>query len=92
VDEEMRLNEAGRMALGYWLDIPQHFPNIVLDEFVIMPNHVHGILVIRSVGDQDLEPLQKKHEYQKIILGSIGSIIRGHKAAVTTWFRTNTDI
>lgn len=42
----MRLNDAGRMAGKCWNDIPSHFPNVELDGFVIMPNHVHGIIVI----------------------------------------------
>ena len=46
VDREMRLNEAGRMVEQCWLDIPSHFPHVELDAFVIMPNHVHGILWI----------------------------------------------
>jgi len=33
-----------------WTEIPDHFPNIVLDEYVIMPKHFHGILIIKS-GD-----------------------------------------
>jgi REP element-mobilizing transposase RayT len=46
VDGEMRLNDAGRVAEQCWLDIPSHFPHVALDAFVIMPNHVHGILWI----------------------------------------------
>jgi len=49
VDGEMRLNDAGRIAEQCWLDIPSHFPDVELDAFVIMPNHVHGIL--RIVGE-----------------------------------------
>ena len=44
VDGEMRLNDCGRVAEQCWLDIPSHFPHAELDAFVIMPNHVHGIL------------------------------------------------
>ncbi len=40
------LNEFGKMARKYWLEIPNHFPNVKSDEFVIMPNHIHGILII----------------------------------------------
>ncbi len=36
----------GTIALACWLEIPQHFPFVRLDAFVVMPNHVHGILVI----------------------------------------------
>lgn len=42
----MELNEKGRVAHDCWLSIPKHHANISLDEFVVMPNHVHGIIVI----------------------------------------------
>lgn len=41
---EMKLNDAGQIAHQCWLDIPKHFPNVILHEFVIMPNHIHGII------------------------------------------------
>ncbi|MBN2403171.1 MAG: hypothetical protein JXN64_12325 [Spirochaetes bacterium] len=53
VNNEMRLNEYGKTANKCWTEIPKHFPNIELDEFVVMPNHLHGIIVINetiSVG------------------------------------------
>ncbi|MFN7962334.1 MAG: transposase [Thermoanaerobaculia bacterium] len=40
------LSAAGRLALGAWQAIPVRFPHVRLDSFVIMPNHLHGILVI----------------------------------------------
>ena len=40
------LSEIGKIARDCWLDIPNHFPNASLDEWVIMPNHMHGIVVI----------------------------------------------
>ena len=43
---EMFLSEIGKLADEFWAEIPQHFPFVKLDEFVIMPNHTHGILVI----------------------------------------------
>jgi putative transposase len=46
VNGEMRLNDIGRVAERCWLDIPSDFPHVALDAFVIMPNHVHGILWI----------------------------------------------
>ncbi len=61
------LNDAGDIAADCWLRIPEHFPNVELDEWVIMPNHVHGILVITDpvvgalgigpVGAKDFSPL-----------------------------------
>ena len=38
------LNEAGKFANQCWIEIPNHFPNAVLHEYIIMPNHVHGII------------------------------------------------
>ncbi len=43
---EMQLNEMGKLAEQYWVEIPNHFPFIELGNFVVMPNHVHGILII----------------------------------------------
>jgi len=48
-EPEMALNELGKLANQFWLDIPNHFPFIILDAFIIMPNHVHGILIIDNV-------------------------------------------
>lgn len=50
VDGAMQLNDAGKVAEQCWQEIPSHFPHAELDEFVIMPNHVHGILVIGEPG------------------------------------------
>jgi putative transposase len=40
------LTAAGRKVLEAWETIPRHFPGVILDEFVIMPNHIHGILFL----------------------------------------------
>ena len=39
------LSEIGLIASQYWLEIPDHFLHVKLDEFVVMPNHIHGILI-----------------------------------------------
>ncbi len=43
---KMFLNELGEIVKQCWLEIPVHFPNVKLEEFVVMPNHVHGIIII----------------------------------------------
>ena len=50
---EMILNQYGRIARDCWLDLPNHYPNCKLDEFVIMPNHVHGIVVIDNASRRE---------------------------------------
>ena len=42
----MILNKLGKIANEIWLDLDKHFENILIDEFVVMPNHVHGIIMI----------------------------------------------
>lgn len=46
INGKMNLTEIGEIAHQYWIEIPIHFPFVKLDEFVVMPNHVHGIIVI----------------------------------------------
>ncbi len=42
----MVLSPVGEIIRNFWLEIPKHFNNAILDEFIIMPNHVHGIIEI----------------------------------------------
>jgi hypothetical protein len=44
--EEMLVNPIGKIVEGCWNELPDHYPNVQLDGFVVMPNHVHGIIVI----------------------------------------------
>lgn len=51
VNGEMVLNEVGRMVEQVFVEIPDHYPGILVDAFVVMPNHVHGLIMIDdSVG------------------------------------------
>ncbi len=50
IDGQMQLNNAGRMVDDTWHEIPDHCSGIELDMLQIMPNHLHGITVIREVG------------------------------------------
>jgi putative transposase len=47
---QMMLSEIGRLAEKYWHEIPEHFPFVILDEFVVMPNHIHGIIEIAKTN------------------------------------------
>ncbi len=92
---EMKLSEIGKLAHKCWLEIPEHFPFVILDEFVIMPNHVHGIIIINKpdggdgggggVEAQNFAPLPEKPSKNKFGPQSknLGSIIRGFKTGVT---------
>ena len=49
VDGEMRLNDGGRMIELWWFELNRKFSTVETDEFVVMPNHFHGIVVIAGV-------------------------------------------
>jgi len=46
----MFLNQYGKTVHNYWDRIPGHYSNISLDAFIVMPNHIHGIIIIDDVG------------------------------------------
>lgn len=85
VDGNMVFTDAGSIAIQCWMDIPKHFPNTILHQYIIMPNHVHGIIQILNNASDNIT--NKKNQFQKIIPRSIGSIVRGFKIGVTKWFR-----
>jgi len=57
-NEEMHLNTFGEIANQCWNDLPNHYSNCLLDAFVIMPNHIHGIMVIdnKNIVGNGLKP------------------------------------
>jgi REP element-mobilizing transposase RayT len=76
--DEMYLNQYGKIVESSWKELPKHYPTIILDEFVVVPNHVHGIIIIINdlVGARHASPLQKKSNL-------LGNIIGSFKSAVT---------
>jgi len=47
----MQLNEYGRIVEQCWFDLPGHYSNLLLDAFVVMPNHFHGIMIIDNTHE-----------------------------------------
>jgi REP element-mobilizing transposase RayT len=95
IGNEMHLNETGQLAEKFWMEIPAHFPFVELGNFVVMPNHFHGILIINESIPPPLEtpnlgvstptpPIKKNGEKnEKWKPNSIGSIINQFKRIVT---------
>jgi len=54
-DGKMILSETGIIVYKFWMQIQDHFPNINLDEFIIMPDHIHGIIIIKSKSETKSE-------------------------------------
>jgi REP element-mobilizing transposase RayT len=80
IDGGMRINRAGSIAQWTWAELPKHFRGIKTDQFVIMPNHIHGIIHITNivVGAQHAAPA-KSH----VQSASLGAIVRSFKSAVS---------
>ncbi|MEH1796239.1 transposase [Nostoc sp.] len=93
VKGKMQLNYLGHIAFNCWEAIPDHFPHIELDTFVVMPNHLHGVLVIidTSVGARQCRaPTTERQcraptteQFGKPVCGSISTVIRTYKSAVS---------
>lgn len=79
---EMRLSVCGQVALECWLDIPIHYPQIELDTFSVMPNHIHGILVLVDDAAKSSN-LPAQERFGKPVAGSLPTIVRLYKAAVS---------
>ncbi|KAA3612473.1 MAG: hypothetical protein D8M58_20120 [Calditrichaeota bacterium] len=57
INAKMHLNDQGTIALNNWLKIKDQFDSVILDEFVIMPNHIHGIILITKSEKESNERL-----------------------------------
>ncbi len=91
----LRLNSLGIMAGHCWNQIPHHFPFVKLGQFIVMPNHVHGIIVIDKnspsvetqyfASDCAISKTQDQQSKNKFgpQSGNLASVIRGFKIGVT---------
>jgi putative transposase len=95
----------GIAAQDCWNATPAHFPFVDLGEFVVMPNHVHGIIIINKpivgvVETQDLASLQQTQNFTSIQHNhptnkfgpqsrNLASIVRGYKIGVTKYAHQN---
>jgi REP element-mobilizing transposase RayT len=91
----LQMTKIGKIAENYWLEIPNHFPFVVLDKFVIMPNHIHGILAIdhpdvetQHVETQNLASLRKQNTFGPQSK-NLASIIRGFKIGIKKYASMN---
>ena len=79
---EMVLNEIGERVNKFWKLIPNYYPNVELDEYVVMPNHIHGIIrIVDSVGNGHC-PFPTGQNY-----GLISKIINSFKNVCTKHIR-----
>jgi putative transposase len=98
-NSEMVYSSIGEIALQCWQAIPQHFPLVELDLFVVMPNHIHGLVFITqdnisNVGTRYISSTPAKTENKSgqrangVKPQSVGAIVGTYKAAVTRQYKT----
>lgn len=98
IDHKMNLNCMGRIANQCWINIPKHFKFIHPGKYVIMPDHVHGIIeidktddIIKSTHIETTHPVEtthalpspKKSRFRNQGKNTLSSIIGSYKSAVT---------
>jgi putative transposase len=89
-DSGVVLSRIGWAARRFLIGIPNHFPDGMIDEHIIMPNHVHAIIVIHSVGAAYMPPAKPDPEAaMPSSPGSLSIVIQTYKSAVTRWCMRN---
>jgi len=86
VHKTMVLSGYGKIAEECWRAIQDHFPHVELGAYVIMPNHVHGIVIITDQrrGAAMLRPYDNRNSHKiNVKPGSLGAIVRSYKSAVS---------
>ncbi|MFH1187862.1 MAG: transposase [bacterium] len=93
INQEIKLSEIGEIVRNEWMRTPEIRENVILDEWVIMPNHLHGIICIdnSNVETHCNASLQQCNEYQEQEYensfgpqsNNLSAIIRGFKGAAT---------
>ena len=80
VNGQVLLSEEGRIAYDCWTDLPTHYTHIALDEFVVMPNHVHGIILIAD-AEKAISPNETRAGYKPAPTSrySLSEVMRGFK-------------
>ena len=94
-----RLNQSGKIVLNIWNELPGRFPFVEIDEFVVMPNHIHGIIVlIDDVGAPFMAPGENKSillpqgESERGAINrapTLGNVVRAFKGASTRLVRAS---
>lgn len=64
VDGEMRLNPSGQAVASVWQALPEHYAHVQVDAFVVMPNHVHGVVVLALDT-----PASPRHGLSEVVRG-----------------------
>jgi REP element-mobilizing transposase RayT len=93
VNGKIQTNEIGATVQGFWNAIPEHFQHIELDEFIIMPNHTHGIIAIANndCRGEVSSPILKPDEIKTIEKGGVTPPLQKHTLGqIVAYFKYQT--
>jgi REP element-mobilizing transposase RayT len=78
-NNEMQLTNMGQTVEEHWRDISEHFPNVELGTFVVMPNHIHGIIILHADAIRDLVSTPEiLHDHSRRGVVSTPEILHDH--------------
>src|SRR3972149_5315710 len=84
LDSRVFLNDLGRIVADEWIKTTLVRPYVELDEYVIMPNHLHGLIILNCGLRRDTaRRVPTKEEFGKPVPSSLPTVIRSFKSAVT---------
>ena len=86
---KMIYNKIGEKAVEFFNNIPEHFPSAEIDYFVVMPNHIHGNIIINDLVETRHGVSLQKAQFGKPQKNSLSTIINHYKGAVTRFARKN---
>jgi len=82
-DGVMRRNRFGEIVSECFVAVPEHCGVALIDELIVMPNHVHGIVIIRDVGARHAVPGPSSRRFGKPAAASLAAIVGSFKSATT---------
>jgi REP element-mobilizing transposase RayT len=96
IDQNIILSEPGRIIQGCWTELPKHFETVELGKFSIMPNHLHGIIIIHYRMNENDNLVSAKHashlpRESGTTRGSLSAIIQSFKSSSTRLIHKNTE-
>ncbi len=87
VNGTIQLSPVGALAHQYWQEIPNRFPYAQLDAWVVMPNHVHGILIIRRDA---INRVSTETETTGGITGTHNPMLHDNVSRIIRWYKGRT--
>ena len=92
----MHLNRWGKYTKKCWLEIPNHYPLVELNSFIVMPNHIHGIIIFtkKNIVRKDLALVDEGHAphlrtREELNYHTLNNIVGSFKSGVTKFAHKN---